>query len=344
MINNAVWIAKIDRDPRTVAAALELGLGQVGRLPALGESWVVKLNLTYPHYLPGVVNSPCFVEGLCQWAADRRVRLLFVEGDGGNAAYSALEAFDGTGVRAIAGRYAMECRSLSETPWEWRDTSVNGRNVRLPYPPFLLQRGFDRFITAPLFKNHIFTVASLGMKNLWGCIPDRYRMYYHHRLDEGIVALSKELRPDFSIFDGLVALRGRGPMDGDPVELNAVMVSQTVGAGEAAALTVMGLTMKTVRHLRLAHEEGMVPSPEGVRWLADPTPFVRSDFILRRSWLNWSSFWVARRPWLQRLIYHSSLSPAIYAVVNRLRRDSAQADLIKAKLSREVVGPEPRDH
>ena len=71
------------------------------------------------------------------------------------------------------------------------------------------------------------------MKNLWGCIPDAYRMYYHYQLDHGIVALCREPQPGFSIFDGLIAMRGRGLMEGQPLDMNAVMVCNNVGAGES---------------------------------------------------------------------------------------------------------------
>ncbi len=333
MKNNAVWVGPVQRTPESVAQAVEMGLGAIRRLPHRGERWAIKLNLTYPTYIAGVVNSPVFVEGLCQWARGHGVKLAFVEGYGGNAGYSAEEAFEGIGISDIAKRYGAVCVSLSEKPWEWRQTEVQGQRVKLPYSPFFQRREYDRFITAPLFKNHIFTIATLGMKNLYGCIPDPYRMYYHHILDRAIVALYKELRPDFSIFDGLIALRGRGPMDGKPVDLNVVMLSSNVGAGEIAALEIMGIPLPKVRHLAIARSEGLVPDPHQIGWLTDPTPFKRSDFIIKRSLLNHLSIMIANYPFLQQMIYHSPLSDAIYLVVNRLRGDTAQTKLVKAKQS-----------
>lgn len=309
-----------------------MGLASVDRLPAKGDCWAVKLNLTYPSYLPGVVNSPIFIEGLCRWASDWGVRLIFVEGDGGNGAYSAQDAFDGNGVTQIANRHKARCLSLSEHPWEWRETVIVGKRVRLPYSPFFRRREYDRFISTPLFKNHIFTTVSLGMKNLWGCIPDAFRMYYHYQLDHGIVALCKELNPDFSIFDGLIALRGRGPMEGMPIAMNALMVASDIGAGEAAALQIMGIPIARIRHLQLALTEGLMPV-SAVNWMTDPAPFVRTDFILEKTMLNHISIQLGRFPFLQKIVYHSALSPAIYAVINRLRGNSAQTKLHKAKWS-----------
>ncbi len=331
-MDRRAWVGTARRDPAAVSAALEEGLTAVDRLPtSIGERWAIKLNLTYPTYLPGVVNAPEFVEGLCRWAADRGVALTFLEGDGGNGAYSALDAFKGTGVSDLARAYGARCVSLSEEPWEWRETEVAGRVVRLSYSPFFRRREYDRFVTAPLFKNHIYTYATLGMKNLWGCIPDAYRILDHWTLDRGIVALCKELRPDFSIFDGLVAMRGRGPMEGQAVDLDLLLVSSDVGTGEAAALHVMGIPLAKVRHLAIAAAEGLVPAPGEVRWMSDPAPFMRSDFVITRSFLNHLTVNLARSPRLQRLVYHSPLSAAIYAVVNRVRGDSALTRLFKDK-------------
>lgn len=136
MVDHRAWIGSVGQDPGRVAGAIDEGLGAVGRLPSRGERWAVKLNLTYPTYLPGVVNSPAFVEGLCRWGADRGVKLILVEGDGGNGAYSTQDTFDGNGITATARKYGMSTAVLGETPWEWRETPVAGRTVRLPYSPF----------------------------------------------------------------------------------------------------------------------------------------------------------------------------------------------------------------
>lgn len=330
-MNRRVFVGRVERDVTQVALAINEGLSSTSSCPRRGERWSVKLNLTYPRHLPGVVNSPIFVGALCQWAADSGVRLELVEGDGGNGSYSASDTFRGNGVDAIAARYGAQCVSLSTGPWHWRETVVDGETVKLPYSPYFARREFDRFVLAPLFKNHVYTVATLGMKNLWGCIPDPYRMYYHGFLDRGIVALYQELRPDVSIFDGLVALRGRGPMDGTPVDWNIVMVAGSVGAGERAALDLMSIPVARVRHIEIAKRLGIVPRRNELQWNSPPELYRRTDFILDRSLFNYASIALSRHPTLMALVYHSPLSKVVYGIVNRLRGGSAQAELVLAK-------------
>ena len=109
-------------------------------MPAGGETWVVKLNLTYPSCLPRAVTSPAFVETLCRWGRGRRVKLTFIEGDGADGSYSAQETFDSNGVTDLARLYDMQCASVSEDPWEWRVDAVCGRTLRVPYSLFFRRR------------------------------------------------------------------------------------------------------------------------------------------------------------------------------------------------------------
>ncbi len=344
--SNRIFVQSVKASRRVpaIAQALSDGLTYTGRMPTVGARWIVKLNLTYPRYLPGVVNSPEFVEGMCQWARDARVHLTFIEGDGGNGSYSAEDTLRNNGVCTLAEHYGMATLSISPKPWEWLETDVGRFRVRLPYSPMLLRRDFDAFVSAPLFKNHVVTTVTLGMKNLWGCIPDAYRMYYHPDLHPGIVALAKELRPDFSIFDGVIALRGAGPMDGDPVETNYVMVAGSLGAGEVAALELMSIPLDKVRHLALASGEGLLPTPVQLQWSTSPEVFRRRDFIVRRTMVQCASifFWKWKLPRLQRFVYHSRWSRYIYSLVDRLRPNSPTADLVRAK-RKNAYSTIPRD-
>jgi len=330
-MNTAVWVGSVARDPKGIAEAIDNGVNGVGWTPSRGARWVVKLNLTYPTYLPGVVNAPEFVEGLCLWASNQEVDLVLIEGDSGNGSYSAEDTFESNGVAQIAARYGARCVSISEEPWEWRRTLVHGVEVVLPYSAFFTRKEYDVLATAPLFKNHIFTTVTLGMKNLWGCIPDAYRMYYHHQLDRGIVALQKELAVDLSIFDGLVGMRGRGPMEGHAIDLDLIMVAGSVGAGEVAALDIMGVDLGVVEHPKIAAREGLLPKLHEIVWLGDKDRHHRSDFKVERTCLNQLTIQLGRFPKLQKVIYHSALSPTIYRIVNHIRGESAQTRLLRDK-------------
>ena len=112
-----VWIGRVQEEAEGVAQALDTGLAAVNGVPSRGTRWAVKVNLTYPRYVPGVVNSKTFLEGLCRWAADRGIGLTFVEGNGGNDSYRAEDAFDGNGLSRLARDHGMRCVSVSQEPW-----------------------------------------------------------------------------------------------------------------------------------------------------------------------------------------------------------------------------------
>jgi uncharacterized protein (DUF362 family) len=322
-----VGIESCEGHPDDTLSVLENVIAFTGRSPSPGEHWVVKPNLTYPTYLPGAVNSPRFLDAFARFAADHRIRLTFVEGDGGNASYTALDAFEGNGFPRLAERYGVEYRSLTAGRWTYRETVVAGRRIRLPYSEFLLRRQFDRFITAPVLKNHVFTVVSLGLKNLWGCIPDPYRMYYHHKLDAGIVALGIELKPDFAVVDATTGMRGSGPIDGEPCEVNLLIASETAGAGDVACLELLGIPISAVGHLSLAASEGLLPDAGLLKWSRPVDEFARHDFVMKRPGLARVSIILANHPRWQRMVYHSKASRSIYRCVRLLRGPSAQSRL-----------------
>ena len=158
-------------------------------------------------------------------------------------------------------------------------------------------------------------------------------MYYHYRLDHGIVALCKELRPDFSIFDGLIAMRGRGPMEGQPLDMNAVMVCSDVGTGEIAALGIMGVSINKARHLLIAREEGLLPADRQLVWLTDPTSFKRIDFIPERTFLNHLMIQFGKIPHCQKYLllafifsYLLSCQPGAWGIYSNRIAQSKMAE------------------
>jgi hypothetical protein len=115
--------------------------------------------------------------------------------------------------------------------------------------------------------------------------------------------------------------------------MNTVMVATNAAEGDVAAATrIMGVDITRVRHLRLAIAEGLAQADvPASRWDHDPAPFMRTDFRMERTLLNYATIALGQFPSLQRLVYHSVASKAIYGVVDRLRPGSAQSRLVDAK-------------
>src|SRR5437764_763398 len=84
----------------------------------------------------------------------------------------------------------------------------------------------DPFVTLPVLKTHATTVFTGALKNQWGCIPRYDRILLHKHLHELIVEVNR-LRPvTLALMDGLVGMQGRGPINGYPIDLNALLASR----------------------------------------------------------------------------------------------------------------------
>jgi uncharacterized protein (DUF362 family) len=113
----------------------------------------------------------------------------------------------------------------------------------------------DAIIAMPVMKAHACAAVTLGMKVLFGMLPERKKSRYHPRLDHVIVDIASALKPRLTIIDGTIGMEGEGPFKGDPVELGVVIAGNNVVSTDACAAAVMGIDPSSIEHLRLASEK-----------------------------------------------------------------------------------------
>ncbi|MFQ5802362.1 MAG: DUF362 domain-containing protein [Candidatus Methylomirabilales bacterium] len=302
-------------------AALTRAMDACGwrEIVAAGSRVAIKPNFTYPYFKPGVTTSPEVLRALVEMVAERTRDILIVESDGGLAAWTADEAFVGHKVDLLCSEYGVQVVNLSRDEAIDVDLPVPDRAIRLGLPKALLE-GIDVLISVPVLKTHAQTVVSLGLKNLWGCIPSTRRLLYHRDLNVILPALARVLQPKLSVMDGQWAMDGLGPMFGETVRLNLVIAATPLGAGELVACRVMGINLDQVPHLKSARIAGLLPT--GLSLGADdPGMFVpRRRFKARRDLLqtivHYGPF---RSRALSHLLYLSPLSRLKNLVVRALR-------------------------
>lgn len=123
----------------------------------------------------------------------------------------------------------------------------------------------DVIISVPVMKTHMHAGASLGIKNMKGCLYKRQKRRLHHlseedrfikwhdykNLDRAIADLFGVLPPSITVIDGVVALEGLGPALGDPKPMQLVLASRNPLNAEIAGLFLMGLSLRDVPHVEL---------------------------------------------------------------------------------------------
>jgi uncharacterized protein (DUF362 family)/ferredoxin len=115
-----------------------------------------------------------------------------------------------------------------------------GQQVDLPDSPltkrFLVADGVlaaDGIVSLSKLKTHMVTRMTGAVKNLYGCIPGQTKRRYHFTypnafaFSQMLVALNLLLKPKvrLHVMDGVMAMEGNGPRNGDPVHIGVLLFS-----------------------------------------------------------------------------------------------------------------------
>lgn len=128
----------------------------------------------------------------------------------------------------------------------------------------------DVVINLPKVKSHMQLTVTLGVKNLFGCVPGKMKAWWHmeaskdvdceasrrHRFGEMLVETAKAISPDLTILDGIVGHQGNGPSGGEPRQLGILGASGDVFALDRAAVEILNVEPLTVPTLAAQFKQG----------------------------------------------------------------------------------------
>ncbi|GMR05216.1 MAG: DUF362 domain-containing protein [Thermodesulfobacteriota bacterium] len=129
---------------------------------------------------------------------------------------------------------------------------------------------FDGIINIPKVKTHAQMYLTLGVKNLFGCVPGKRKPQWH--LSAGVdglqfasmlLDLAAFLSPRLTLADGIVAMEGNGPSGGDPRELGLLFCSADCLAMDAVIASVLGADPSKSPVLRAAISRGQASADAG---------------------------------------------------------------------------------
>jgi len=293
------------------APAVEKGLEEVGFFREIprGGRILLKPNLTFPEYRPGVMTSMACLTSVAECLVARGYRVIIGEADsGGYNRFSMDDVFRGMGIPELAQRLSAQVVNLSYTQAERVEVCVGRRRLRVPFPRLLL-REVDAFITIPVPKMHLNTVISMAIKNQWGCIQEpAERLRLHPYFSAVMFALHRELPPTYAVVDGRYGLNRSGPMRGDPVELNWLMVANDVVAADRVGCRLLQVDEMRVPFLRHFRRAGWWTEFERIALRPDWGQFRREPFYLRREWTDLPGVVCFQNAFLAWLGYRSPLA------------------------------------
>ncbi|HEX5133272.1 MAG TPA: DUF362 domain-containing protein [Candidatus Krumholzibacteria bacterium] len=238
----------------TVAAAVRDILNAIDYQSIIpqGARVVIKVNLSTPFAENAEASntSPALLDAVLGAVRERTSSIVVGESNG--MRYATEDAFEVSGYNPIIERHGATAMNFSKD--EWVDS---GEPELAGWPIARTLKEADVFITLPVLKTHATTVFTGSLKNQFGCYPQHNRILLHPRLDRVLVLINKITRPRIVLMDGIVAMEGRGPINGKARRFNTLLGSTDAVALDSTAMRLVGIDPYTSRHVRWAAEEGL---------------------------------------------------------------------------------------
>jgi len=216
---------------------------------------LIKVNfITTKTWDSGATTDPMVVEAIILRLKKLPLEVYVVESDA--TMTNADKAYEATGMKEMCERNEVKFLNLR----------YEKDKVKIPIPDYetLSSITVPRIVTesavisAAKLKTHMATKVTLGMKNMFGLLPDKFKGKFHmNGISKVVVDINTVIKPVLTVIDGFVAMEGRGPTDGTPVKMDLIIAGKDVVATDATAARAMGFDPKEINHIRTAAEKGL---------------------------------------------------------------------------------------
>ncbi len=146
----------------------------------------------------------------------------------------------------------------------------------------------DVVINLPKVKSHVQLTLTMGVKNLFGCVPGKMKAWWHmeagkdcDRFGEMLVETARAIAPDLTIVDGIIGHEGNGPSGGEPRRLNLLAASSNVFALDRAIVDILNVDPASVPTVAAAQRLGLCSTVEAIDFpLLEPQALRLMDWKL----------------------------------------------------------------
>ena len=216
---------------------------------------LIKVNfITTKTWDSGATTDPIVVEAIIQRLNHLPVEVYVVESDA--TMTNADKAFIATGMDEMCKRNDVQFLNLRHIKDRVKIAIPNGETLKGITVPRVVTE--SAIISAAKLKTHMSTKVTLGMKNMFGLLPDKFKGKYHAKgISKVVVDINTVLKPALTVIDGFVAMEGKGPTAGTPVKMDLIIAGKDVVATDAIAARIMGMDPMEISHIRKAYQKGL---------------------------------------------------------------------------------------
>lgn len=117
----------------------------------------------------------------------------------------------------------------------------------------------DVIINVPILKSHSSTKLTISLKNLMGCVWDRW-FYHANNLSQCIADFPLYRKPDLNVIDCYYVMKSRGPRGvskDDVIITKSLIISPDIIAADSAASTILNYKPEEINHIILGFNNGL---------------------------------------------------------------------------------------
>ena len=253
MEKSTVAIVKGERGHEPVFKALDL-IDYKSCLSGYKRA-LIKVNfITTQTWDEGATTDPIVVEAIIMKLKDLPLEIFVVESDA--TMTNADKAYEATGMKEMCQRNGVEFLNLRYQKDKVKILIPDCETLGSITVPRIVTE--SAVISAAKMKTHMATKVTLGMKNMFGLLPDKFKGKYHmNGISKVVVDINTVIKPALTVIDGFVAMEGRGPSNGTPVKMDLIIAGKDVVATDATAARVMGFNPHEISHIRTAAQKGL---------------------------------------------------------------------------------------
>ena len=280
----------------------------------------IKPNLTFPTFQKGVMTTPEALEALIVYLKNYTDRITICESDsGGYNRFSMDKVFRATGIYDMVRRYGVRVVNMSHEPSRTIEVECGLRSISVPLPTLLLDET-DLFITMPVPKVHSNTIVSVSIKNQWGVIQDpALRLKLHPYFKEVIHQVNKALPNSIALVDGKYGLTRSGPLRGDVVNLNWILLANSIFYADYVVTELMGYNYRKIPYLKSIFAKEGISSLKGVAFNEDYRKYKKERFYLKREWTDYPGVLTFNSRLLAYIGYDSFLAKPLHWLLYKFR-------------------------
>jgi uncharacterized protein (DUF362 family) len=146
----------------------------------------------------------------------------------------------------------------------------------------------DVVINLPKVKSHVQLTMTMGVKNLFGCVPGKMKAWWHmeagkdrNRFGTMLVETARAVDPNLTILDGIIGHEGNGPSSGEPRPLGLLAASTDVFALDRAIVEILQVDPDSVPTIVASRRLGLCPGLDAVQFpLLSPDDLQVADWKL----------------------------------------------------------------